>query len=76
MEHKILELCARPSFLEGVARLFDFSGTLNHYNYSKSEDEADFRAILSDWQHVGYDISKATDQFGKIYLKGEDGQAG
>lgn len=74
MGKEILELCERPSFLEGMARLFDFGGTLNHYNYSSSEEEADYRAILSDWRHVGNDIRKATDQFARTYLEGLDGQ--
>jgi len=74
MGKEILELCAHPSFLEGVARLFDIGGTLDHYNYSRSEEEADYSAILSDWRHVGNDIRKATDQFARIYLEGMDGQ--
>lgn len=74
MEKEILELCARPSFWEGVARLFDFGGTLNHYKYSKSEEEADYRAILSDWRNVGNDIKKATKQFANIYLDEMDEQ--
>ncbi len=50
---------ARPSFLEGVARIFDFGGTLNTYYYvSTDEDprEADARAIASDWEAVGKDF--------------------
>jgi hypothetical protein len=74
MGNEILELCPRPSFFEGIARLFDFSGTLDHYNYSETGDEADYRAILSDWQHVGYEISRATESFARAYIKGTDGQ--
>lgn len=73
MRKEILELCARPSFWEGVARLFDFGGTLNKYSYSRSENEADYRAISSDWRHVGDDIRVAMHQFEEIYLKGQDG---
>lgn len=52
-------LYAMPSFLEGVARLFDFSGSLNAYNCSESPEQADFNAISSDWIVVGDDFRKA-----------------
>ena len=57
---------ARPSFLRGVARLFDFGGTLNTYHYLADEDpnEADARAIASDWQAVGRDLASAIGQYG------------
>lgn len=57
---------ARPSFLEGVARIFDFGGTLNtYYLVSSDEDprEADARAIASDWQAVGKDMASAIGQY-------------
>ena len=74
MSDEILELCARPSFWEGAARIFDFGGTLNHYNYSRSEEEADYRAILSDWRNVGNDLRIATNKFRTIYLDNLDEQ--
>jgi len=30
-------LFARPSFIEGISRVFDFGATLQMYNYSKGE---------------------------------------
>ena len=63
MNNEIYRLYSRPSFWEGVARLFDFGGTLNRYNYSKSEREADFRAIESDWQAIGEDLRNALTEF-------------
>ena len=56
---------ARPSFIRGVARLFDFGGTLNTYHYLQDEDpaEADARAIASDWQAVGKDIADAIEKY-------------
>ena len=58
---------ARPSFLRGVARLFDFGGTLNTYHYLTDEDpsEADARAIASDWEAVGKDMADAIGQYEK-----------
>lgn len=63
MGKEIYRLYARPSFLEGVARLFDLRGSLNKYNYSRSITEADFRSIESDWQFVGNDLRAAIKQF-------------
>jgi len=62
----IYSLYERPSFLEGIARLFDFSGFLNkQYNFSKSDRKADFRSLQSDWQFVGDDIRIAIKQYEK-----------
>ncbi len=52
-------LFARPSFLNGAARVLDFGGTLNTYNSSRTADEADARALASDWEAVGKEIRNA-----------------
>ena len=54
-------LCARPSFLEGVSRLFDFGGTLNEYNRSMTPEQSDYLAVLADWQIIGVDMARALD---------------
>ena len=53
-------LFARPSFLEGIARILDFGNTLNEYNYSQSEEDADENALWMDWAMVGSDLRIAT----------------
>lgn len=63
MEKEIYRLYSRPSFFEGIARLFDIKGKLNKYNYSRSNVEADLRSIESDWQFVGIDINEAIKKF-------------
>ncbi|GIK61087.1 MAG: hypothetical protein HND39_01330 [Ignavibacteriota bacterium] len=55
-------LFSRPSFIEGIARILDLGSTLNEYNYSESEEEADARALASDWKAIGNDIKVAIDQ--------------
>lgn len=57
-----LRLFAMPSFFRGAARVLDLGCTLNVYNESKSEAEADFSAIASDWAQVGSDIFSAMEQ--------------
>jgi hypothetical protein len=54
-------LFAAPSFLQGLASALDLSGTLVEYNISKTPQDADVRAISSDWAVVGKDISTATE---------------
>lgn len=46
-------LFSDPSFLSGFGAVIDIGGTWVVYNESKSGNEADCRAILSDWSVVG-----------------------
>ncbi len=52
-------LFANPSFITGMARIFDLGTTLNEYNSVLSPEEADFLAIKSDWMEVGADMFSA-----------------
>jgi hypothetical protein len=54
-------LFARPGFIGGAARLFDFAGTLNTYNISASGDLADVRAFQEDWKAIGDDMRAALE---------------
>ena len=56
-------LFARPSFIEGVARIWDFGNGLNRYNASDSEKEADAKALYADWLMVGEDIKKGMEVY-------------
>lgn len=60
-------LYARPSFWEGVARLIDFGGALNVYHSSETEEEADEKAIRSDWEAVGGDMRAALQRAERKY---------
>lgn len=52
-------LSANPSFIRGMGRVLDLGSTRDVYNTSDSPDEADFNAILSDWNTVGDDMENA-----------------
>jgi hypothetical protein len=52
-------LFARPTFLAGVARVFDLGCQFDSYNVSADPEEADARAIFLDWFAVGKDIARA-----------------
>jgi len=55
-------LFAQPSFASGAARVFDFFGQFDEYNRSDTPEEADAKAIASDWIVVGQDIADAIEQ--------------
>jgi len=56
-------LFARPSFVEGVARVMDLGSSLQVYNGSKTPEEADLRALKNDWASVGSDIINAAKEY-------------
>lgn len=62
-------LFALPSFWGGIARTLDIGSTLNVYNESKSAEEADSRAIESDWHVTGEDIRRAMDEWRECFCK-------
>lgn len=55
-------LYARPSFVEGVARILDFGNTLNEYNYSRAPEQADFLALRADWRVAARDMGIALSE--------------
>jgi len=55
-------LFAQPSFLTGLAALFDFDGSLTGpgaYNFSATPEETDAIAIANDWAAVHGDVRAA-----------------
>jgi hypothetical protein len=52
-------LFAHPSFLQGVIAAIDLGATHVEYNTSWTIQEADARAIASDWAITGKDIKAA-----------------
>ena len=52
-------LFAHPSFLQGFSSVLDLGGTLVEYNISITPQEADSRAIASDWAITGKDFKAA-----------------
>ena len=68
-------LFARPSFIEGLARLFDFGNTLQVYNVSHDGAEADQAALAADWHAIGGDMMAAVQEFTQANpMLGEDEQ--
>ncbi len=61
MSHYSTFLFARPSFLEGMARIIDIGGVLNVYHTARTPQEADAIASACDWSAVGQDIMGAME---------------
>ena len=55
-------LFATPTFLSGMARVFDIGGTFDEYNESPTPSYADSVAILNDFRAVGADLIDAAEQ--------------
>jgi len=54
-----------PSAVSGMATLLDLGSTLNRYVTSKTENDADRKALKSDWQAVGNDMKSSIDSYGE-----------
>lgn len=65
-------LFAAPSFAEGMSRVLDIRGTLNVYNESLTENQADFWALYADWRATGQDIRDAeAEVYCEVLRQGE-----
>jgi hypothetical protein len=62
---KTFRLFAHPSFMSGAARLVDLGGVFDKYNRSQTEEQADGRALTSDWSSVGYDLRTAVQRMNR-----------
>ncbi len=56
-------LFAEPSFIEGFARVLDIAGTLQVYNESSSDNEADAVSLNNDWRAIGQDLSNSIKKY-------------
>ena len=49
-------LLPKNNFLVGLGSVLNIAGAYFNYNYSKSEKDADYKAMYSDWKNVGVKI--------------------
>ncbi|MCX6233912.1 MAG: hypothetical protein NT175_04195 [Bacteroidetes bacterium] len=54
-----------PSFFKGLASIFNVPGNYYDFNYSQSNEEADYKALKTDWSIIGQDIRNAVDNMGQ-----------
>ena len=63
LSNRTARLFADPSFLEGAGRIFDILGAQDIYNENQTPEEADTKALFSDWASVGDHLILATKEF-------------
>ena len=49
----------RTNFVIGMGSVLNIAGNYFHFNYSGSDEDADRKAIESDWGMIGNDVSDA-----------------
>lgn len=60
----------RPSFREGVARVFDIHGNLHHHRiYKKNSRKSDYEALRSDWENVGHSLYTSIHKYKSLNSK-------
>jgi len=62
-------LLPRNNFWIGMGSVLNLAGSYFDYNYSKSDLDADRKALISDWLNVGDDMKKAKEKFERKYSK-------
>lgn len=63
------KIFARPSFVEGISRLFDLGATLQEYNSSETEQKVDMEEIRNDWRAVGDDLKFSISNYEQNFAK-------
>jgi hypothetical protein len=65
VKYKTDYLFSKCSFWKGVGSVLNLPGNYFEYEYSKTEQEADTKALTSDWQNVGEDLRNSKKKFEK-----------
>lgn len=60
-------LFVEPSFLAGMGRIFDLWGGFDLYSVSRTPQEADLRALYSDWRVIGQDFRDVIRREARAY---------
>ena len=53
----------RPSFLRGMGSVLDLFGVFGGYRLANDEQDADARALYSDFRAVGMDLTEAMARY-------------
>ena len=61
--HRTTRLLPKNNFMVGLGSVLNIAGSYFDYNYSKSDAEADRKALTSDWMSVGEDFKSAKKSF-------------
>mgnify|MGYP001184921638 CR=1 FL=1 len=58
-----------PNFSSGFSSVLDIAGTNTKFKTSKTSEEADYKALLSDWTVTGQDIKNAIIDYDELIEK-------
>jgi hypothetical protein len=58
-------LIKKRGFFSGFSSIFNLSGEISDFNTSKSGEEADLKAIASDWKMIGKDFANSIEKLTK-----------
>lgn len=58
-------LLPKNDFWIGFGSVLNIAGNYFDYNYSNSDNDADRKALFSDWFMVGNDFNKSKEKFEK-----------
>ena len=61
--YSTLFLVTKPTMAKGTGSVFNIWGNYYGFNMSETEQEADRRALDSDWGMIGEDFRKALELF-------------
>lgn len=59
-------LLPKNNFIVGLGSVLNIAGSYFEYRTSKTNTEADLKALYSDWENVGEDFREAEREFRKI----------
>lgn len=62
-KYKTNFLLPKNNFWVGLGSILNIAGSYFNYNYSKTAQEADYRAIYSDWKNIGDDLKISMENF-------------
>ena len=62
IRHKTNILFPRTSTIVGMGSLMNVAGNYFEFNYSESGEDADKKAVESDWAMIGQDIEDAINK--------------
>ena len=68
-KYKTSFLLPTNNFFVGLGSVLNLSGSYFIYNYSDSNEEADSKALFSDWNNIGNDFKIAEKNFKKSNKK-------
>lgn len=64
-------LFPKRNFLTGFSSILSLFGEQNKFNTSKSGQEADIKAIKSDWEMIGEDIKSSMSKYNSYSFEQE-----